>query len=294
MRALALAVLAASMSGCTQVVRVSTEASRPVAARSATVRVVAAGDIATCDEAKDTATGKLVRRLAPRAVLTLGDNAYDDGGRAAFDCYDAAWGSFRGRTFPAPGNHDYETRGAAGYFEYFGSRAPAPYYSFNLGAWHLVSLNSEIEHGEGSEQARWLRADLRADRHRCELLFWHRPRWSGGLHGSDPGVQALWRAAYDHRVELVLSGHDHNYQRFRKQDAQGRRNDARGVRQIVAGTGGKSLYPTGWIRNRAAATTSDYGVLELVLRPRSYDARFVPAAGSSYTDRLRKAACLRA
>lgn len=291
MRAVALALLAASISGCTQVATVSTQASSPVAARPATVRVVAAGDIATCDGAHDTATGKLVRALAPRAVLTLGDHAYDDGGRAAFACYDAAWGSFRGRTFPTPGNHDYATSGAAGYFEYFGPRAPAPYYSFNLGGWHLVSLNSEIEHGAGSEQVRWLRADLRADRHRCELLFWHRPRWSGGLHGSDPGLQALWRAAYDHRVELVLTGHDHNYQRFRKQDVEGRRNDARGVRQIVVGTGGASLYPAGWIRNRRAATSSDYGVLELVLRPRGYDTRFVPAAGSSYTDRVRNAAC---
>lgn len=159
MRAVALALPAASISGCTQVATVSTQASSPVAARPATVRVVAAGDIATCDGAHDTATGKLVRALAPRAVLTLADHAYDDGGRAAFACYDAAWSSFRGRTFPTPGNHDYATSGAAGYFEHFGSRAPAPYYSFNLGGWHLVSLNSEIEHGEGSEQVRWLRAD---------------------------------------------------------------------------------------------------------------------------------------
>lgn len=291
MRAFALALLAAVLSGCTQVATVSTEPASTVEARPASVRVVAAGDIATCDGARDTATGELVRSLAPRAVLTLGDHAYHDGDRAAFACYDAAWGSFRDRTFPAPGNHDYMTSGGAGYFAYFGSRAPAPYYSFNLGAWHLVSLNSEIDHGARSKQVRWLRADLRADRHRCELLFWHRPRWSGGLHGSDPNVQAFWRAAYDHRVELVLTGHDHNYQRFRKQDARGRRADLRGVRQFVVGTGGAPLYFAGLIRNRRAATSSDWGVLELVLRPRGYDATFVPAAGSTYTDRIRKAAC---
>ncbi|HYM64256.1 MAG TPA: metallophosphoesterase [Gaiellaceae bacterium] len=291
MRAVVVAVsVAALLSGYSEAAIVS-EPSSLGAKRPAPVRVVAAGDIATCGESHDTATGNLVRALAPRAVLTLGDNAYDEGSLAQFACYDAAWGSFRGRTFPSPGNHDYGTSGAAGYFEYFGSRAPAPYYSFNLGAWHLVSLNSEVDHGEGSEQVRWLRADLRADRHRCELLYWHRPRWSGGRHGSDPGVQPFWQAAYDRRVELVLTGHDHNYQRFAKQDAEGRRSDVRGVRHIVVGTGGRGLYSTGSIANRRAANTANHGVLALVLRWRSYDTRFVPVGSSSYRDRLRKAAC---
>lgn len=256
------------------------------------VTIAAAGDIASCDSAGDEATASLIRRLDPDAVLTLGDDAYPAGSADDFArCYAPTWGVFKRRTYPAPGNHDYATPSAAGYFGYFGSRAPGPYYSFDLRVWHFVSLNSEIDSAADSPQERWLRRDLRADGHRCELLYWHRPRWSGGEHGSDPGMQALWRAAYDLGVDIVLVGHDHNYQRFYRLDALGRRDPRRGVLQIVAGTGGKSHYELGTIPNRAAANGTAHGVLELTLRRGGYDLRFVPVAGSTWIDSLRGRAC---
>ena len=256
------------------------------------VTVVAAGDIASCDSDGDERTAALVRRLRPDAVLTLGDNVYPDGALDEFRrCYAPTWGAFRMKTRPAPGNHDYATPGAAGYFAYFGARAPRPYYSFDVGRWHLVSLNSEIKHGSTSAQARWLRGDLRRSRAACELLYWHRPRWSGGSHGSDESMAALWRIAYEHGVDVVLAGHDHNYQRFFRLGGSGRRNPRHGIVQVVAGTGGKSHYPVGTIRHRAAASETATGVVELTLRPRGFDLRFVPVRRLGYTDSLRRQRC---
>jgi 3',5'-cyclic AMP phosphodiesterase CpdA len=266
-------------------------ASAPADAREK-VTVVAAGDIASCDSNGDERTAALVRRLRPDAVLTLGDNAYPDGALDEFRrCYAPTWGAFRKKTRPAPGNHDYATPGAAGYFAYFGARAPRPYYSFDLGGWHLVSLNSEIEHGAGSAQARWLRRDLERSRAACELLYWHRPRWSGGSHGSDDTMHALWRIAYEHGADVVLAGHDHNYQRFFRLGGSGRRNPRHGIVHVVAGTGGRSHYPVGTIPHRAAASATATGVVELTLRRRGFDLRFVSTAPSRYTDALRRQRC---
>jgi len=254
----------------------------------APVTVVAAGDIARCDATGDSQTAALVARIAPDDVLVLGDDAYPTGSATDFaDCYGPTWGTFRPITHPAPGNHEYATAGASGYFGYFGVR---PYYSFNLGGWHLVSLNSEIAHGTHSAQVRWLRRDLARDDHRCELLYWHRPRWSGGVHGSQADVQPFWRAAADAGVDLVLAGHDHNYQRFARLGAFGRPNRL-GVRSLVVGSGGASHYDPGTIAHRAAANGTSFGVLKLVLRPRDYDLAFVPVAGGSFRDSLRGQAC---
>ncbi|MBD0317031.1 MAG: metallophosphoesterase [Thermoleophilia bacterium] len=259
---------------------------------AAVARVVAAGDIASCGTDADEATAALARRLAPYAILTLGDNAYPDGSSEDFDdCYGPGWGKFVAKTYPTPGNHDYDTEDATGYFAYFGDHAPEPYYSLDLGQWHVVSLNSEIGAESGSAQERWLRADLERDHHRCELLYWHRPRWSGSRHGSDEGMQALWETAYEEGVDLVLSGHDHNYQRFRPLDADGNFDPRFGIRQIVAGTGGGGKhYELEPIANRAAADSTTYGVLVLVLRAASYDLRFAPADGE-FRDSLRDAPC---
>jgi acid phosphatase type 7 len=257
-----------------------------------TMSVVAVGDIASCDKDVDSATAALARSLRPRAVLTLGDHAYPRGSADDYArCYGPTWGRFRTRTHPAPGNHDYATAGAAGYFGYFGRRSPGAYYSFNLGGWHFVSLNSEIPHGRGSEQERWLRRDLSRDRRACELLYWHRPRWSGGKHGSDGSMQPLWQAAYDHRVELVLAGHDHDYQRFYRLDALGRRDPRRGVLEVVVGTGGAELYDPGRIANRAAAAAA-YGVLALRLRRHGFGFHFL-AVGSRFHDSVRRQRCRR-
>jgi acid phosphatase type 7 len=256
-------------------------------------KVVAAGDIANCAAPGAVETSQLVQSLDPDAVLTLGDNAYLEGAAEEFaNCYAPTWGVFKDATFPAPGNHDYKTPGASGYFGYFGPRAPAPYYSFNLGPWHIVSLNSEIPHGKYSRQLRWLRRDLAADPRRCELLYWHRPRWSGGPHGSDSGMWALWHAAYNHGVDVVLAGHEHNYQRFYRLDRYGRYDGRHGLRQLIVGTGGTTLYPPARrLAGRTARVSSVHGVLELTLRAGAYEHRFVPVAGSTWADVVPARSC---
>jgi hypothetical protein len=256
------------------------------------VTVAAAGDIASCLQSGDEETAAVVRAIDPDAVLTTGDNVYTSGTAQEFaECYGPSWGTFRDKTYPAPGNHDYETPDAAGYFAYFGARAPRPYYSFDLGGWHLVSLNTEINRNWDSPQLRWLRRDLRRDKHRCELLYWHRPRWSGGVHGSSEYSQPLWRAAYEGGVDLVLTGHDHNYQRFKRLNARGRPAPRFGVMQIVVGTGGRSHYDAGEIPHRVAVDDTTHGVLKLVLNPRGFSSQFVPVAGGTFSDGVRSARC---
>ncbi len=256
------------------------------------VRVVAVGDIASCTTNADEEVGALARRLEPAALLTLGDHAYPNGSPEEFaSCYDAGWGALRNRTYPAPGNHDYGTPAATGYFSYFGRRAPAPYYSFDVGGWHVVSLNTEVDHAAGSAQERWLRRDLRRSKARCELLSMHRPRWAGGARGHGPSTDALWRAAYHHGVDLVLAGHEHNYQRFFRLDGHGRRDPRYGIRQIVVGTGGAALYDVGRAEYRAAANGTTYGLLHLTLRPRGYRAEFVPVNAAGFRDAPPAEAC---
>jgi acid phosphatase type 7 len=255
------------------------------------VTVVAAGDIASCATDGDERTAALVQEIGPDAVLTLGDNAYPEGTAEDFaDCYEPTWGAFRSITYPSPGNHEYLTPGGAAYYDYFGSSAPAPYYSFDLGAWHFVSLNSEVPHERGSAQERWLRRDLAQSAGRCELLYWHRPRFSAGSHGSDPGMQGLWQAAFDGGVDLVLVGHDHDYQRYYRLDGQGRR-DPRGVRQVVVGTGGAELYPVRSDKNHAVADGSTDGVLKLRLRRRDYDLTFISSSEGGFRDAIRGQPC---
>jgi hypothetical protein len=189
--------------------------------------VVAAGDIAGCDTEGDEATARLVRDISDATVLTLGDNAYPDGSIENFhECYGPTWGWFKERTNPTPGNHEYHTEGAKGYFDYFLESAGDPdegYYSFDLGAWHLVALNSNCEEvggcGASSPQVRWLKADLAKDDESCTMAYFHHPLFTSGEYR--PGireVRPLWKALYAARADVVLNGHDHNYQRFSPQD----------------------------------------------------------------------------
>ncbi len=253
------------------------------------VTVVAAGDIARCDGTGDSQTAAVISRIGPDAVLTLGDDAYPTGSAADFSgCYAPTWGAFRAITYPAPGNHEYATPGAAGYFGYF---SVPPYYSVNLGAWHIVSLNSEIDHGADSAQLRWLRRDLARDTHRCELLYWHRPRWSGGVHGSQADVQPFWRAAVETPASTSSSpATTTTTSASVRMGGRGRPNRL-GVRSLVVGTGGASHYAPGAIAHRQAANGTDYGVLKLVLRRRDYDLAFVHVAGGTFRDSLRGQAC---
>jgi hypothetical protein len=183
-----------------------------------------------------------------------------------------------------PGNHDYDTPGAAGYFQYF-ENIPS-YYAYDLGTWRIYALNSQIAVSGGSEQVAWLLADLAANPRQCVLAYWHAPRWSSGsLHGSDDNYQLLWEIFYEAGAELVVNGHEHNYERFAEMDANGSPSSP-GLRQIVAGMGGRSLYRfDAPLPASEARDNSSYGVVKLTLYPDRYEWEFVPAAGSTFTDR---------
>ena len=291
------AALAAACTGTPQAGDTSASATAPATASPAagqrSTTLLAAGDIASCDSDGDEQTAALLDSL-PGTVLTLGDTVYDDGSADEFErCYLPSWGRFRHRTYPAPGNHDYQTFEAMGYYGFFGPRAGQPgkgWYSFDRGRWHLIALNSncEVVGGcqPGSEQERWLRGDLAAHPARCTLAFWHHPRFSSGTtHGSDPAVGGLWLALYQAGADVVLVGHEHNYERFAPLDPLGGVDPARGVREFVVGTGGKSHYPFGSPLPGSEARNSDsFGVLQLQLRRTGYSWRFLPAQGGSFQD----------
>jgi hypothetical protein len=245
--------------------------------------VAAAGDIAGQGDGDDQ-TASVLDRIAPSVVLTLGDNAYPDGALSEFHSYyEPTWGPHRARTRPSPGNHDYHTEGASGYFGYFGPRAPAPYYSFDLGGWHLISLNSEISMAEGSAQYEWLRSDLASSTARCTLAYWHKPRFTAGKYDDFTYTTPVWRLLYAAKAEVVLNGHDHNYQRYERLTPDGAPAPAGGIREFVVGTGGRSLYALSRDERREAGQSRVLGVLQLTLRPAGYDWRFVPVSGG-YSD----------
>ncbi|HSE04261.1 MAG TPA: ABC transporter substrate-binding protein [Methylomirabilota bacterium] len=266
---------------------------RPGAAGPPTAVLVGAGDIATCTGDGDEATASLLDSI-DGVVFTLGDHAYEAGTSIEFAaCYEPSWGRHKARTRPAPGNHDYLTPAAAGYFAYFGDRAGDPgrgYYSYVLGAWHIVALNSNCAEvggcGPGSAQERWLRADLAARRSLCTLAYWHHPRFSSGPHGGDPAVEAFWRALHEHGAEIVLAGHDHTYERFAPQTPDGVPDPARGIRQFIVGTGGGShhRFEGPPAANSEVRNDDTFGVLELRLGPAGYEWRFLPVGGATFTD----------
>lgn len=267
----------------------STRTPTPGAGTDATL--IAAGDIASCGSSGDEATAALLDTL-PGSVITLGDNAYESGTATEFaQCYDPTWGRARARTHPVAGNHEYLTGNATGYFGYFGTAAGDPakgYYSYDLGSWHVIALNSNCSKiggcGVGSAQEQWLRADLQANPAACTLAYWHHPRFSSGVHGSNVAYQALWQALYDARADVVLNGHDHDYERFLPQTPSGAPDSASGIREFVVGTGGKSHYAVSPIANSEVRNGDTYGVLKLTLHGTSYDWQFVPIAGATFTD----------
>ena len=239
--------------------------------------LVAAGDIASCRSSGDEQTAALVART-PGTVAALGDIVYEAGSAAEFrDCY--SWRRFRGRTRAALGNHEYGSAGARPAKAYFGL-PDGGYYSYELGAWHVVVLNSNCGQAggcqDGSPQQRWLAADLASSSARCTLGYWHHPRFSSGRHGSDETMAALWRTLARAGADVVLAGHDHHYERFAPID---------GIRSFVVGTGGRSRYPVLWrVRGSQVVNDTTFGVLRLTLRADSYDWRFLPVAGSSFAD----------
>ncbi len=253
------------------------------AAPASSAILVGAGDIASCASNYDTATARLIDKI-PGTVFADGDEVYPSGTAAKFkDCYGPTWGRFKSRTRPVPGNHEYLVSGALGYFSYFNNIPP--YYAYDLGSWRIYALNSEIDVSAAGAEVKWLKADLTAHPHQCVLAYWHEPRWSSGsTHGSNPKFQVLWQTLYEAGAELVINGHDHDYERFTEMNAYGQAVQ-QGLREIVAGTGGRKLYLFGQILPTSQVhDSSTHGVLELTLGPTSYSWKFIPIPGQTFTD----------
>lgn len=277
--------------------------------------IAAAGDIAcdpgfthfksglgTASRCRQKYTSDLLVNAGLAAVLPLGDIQYDCGSATEFArSYHLSWGRVKAITRPAIGNHEYHTTGGTGcsssangggYFGYFGAAAGPPgngYYSYDIGAWHLIALNSNcsfVSCGSSSAQVKWLRQDLAAHPTRCTLGYWHHPRFTSGTNS--PGsnsVTPLYQALYDHGADVVLVGHDHHYERFAPQSPSGRHDPARGIRQFLVGTGGRGFHPINAARpNSEVRNNVTFGALKLTLRSASYDWQFVPEAGKSFRD----------
>ena len=270
-----------------------------ISAGARDVVLVGAGDIADCPDpegsgstgAEDTAA--LLDDITG-TVFTVGDNAYPSGTDADFnDCYGPSWGRHKARTYPSPGNHDYETPNASGYFNYFGAAAGDPtegYYSYDLGEeWHVVVLNSMCGNvggcGDDAPMLRWLKEDLAANPKACTLAYWHHPLFSSGNHGNNAYINPIWDALYAANADVVVNGHDHIYERFAPQNPSGVADSDMGIREFVVGTGGAYHSPLGRILpNSEVRNTDTHGILKLTLHQTSYDWEFVPVEGQTFTD----------
>jgi hypothetical protein len=245
--------------------------------------MVGAGDIASCGSDRDEATAALLERVEG-TVFTLGDHAYPDGTREDFErCYAPGWGRHKQRTRPTPGNHEYHSARAEPYFDYFGAAAGERgkgYYSYEVGTWHVVVLNSQVPMGPGSEQEQWLREELDANPSPCTLAYWHRPLFSSGPERDTGEVKALWDVLYEAGADVVLGGHDHFYERFAPQTPEGRADPERGIRQFVVGTGGMVLYPLGAVEaNSEVREANTFGLLKLTLEEGAYAWEFLAVEG---------------
>jgi hypothetical protein len=252
--------------------------------------LVGAGDIGLCGGKSSTtsgaeATAALLDRL-PGTVFTAGDNAYMSGSMDEFqNCYEPTWGRHRARTRPTLGNHEY-TSGPSAYFAYFGSAAGSSdgYYSYSVGSWRIIALNSEVPSQAGTAQHEWLKNELATRKSTCTAVIWHRPLFSSGRNGDNPDMRDVWRALYDANVDVVINGHDHTYERFAPQDPDGRPDPARGIRQFVVGTGGAMLYEFTHVRANSEARGASWGVAMFTLNDGGYQWQFIPVDGAAFTD----------
>jgi hypothetical protein len=260
--------------------------------------LVGAGDIAGCSNLDGArATAKLIEQI-PGTVFAAGDLAYESGVWEQFrDCYGTTWGAFKNRTKPALGNHEYADKTAAGYFDYWGSQGGPRgkgYYSYDLGDWHIVVLNTNCYVpdlggcGVGSPQEKWLKEDLARHPSVCLLAYGHHALFSSGVfksHAIHPELKDLWRDLYQAHADLILAGHEHSYERFAPQDPDGDPDAVNGIREIVVGTGGRSHDLLGFAtRNSEVRNWSTYGVLKLTLTPRNYTWEFLPVEGKEFHD----------
>jgi len=267
-----------------------------VTTASGTVTLTGAGDIGECGDDTDDSTAALLGRIGG-AFFTAGDNAYPDGYYQDYvNCWGPSWGQYQAQMHPAAGNHEYHdvtSSTAEDYYRYFyrehgtivGDSAKY-YYSYDLGAWHIVVLNTVIDMSAGSPQELWLRADLAASTKTCTIAYMHYPRFSSGAnHGSDSDVQPLWQALYDYGAEIAIAGHDHEYERFAPQTPSGQLDTQRGIRAFVVGTGGGGLYSFSTpLPNSEVRNSSTFGVLKLTLGNGTYSWQFVPIGGQTFTD----------
>lgn len=246
--------------------------------------LVGAGDIADCSLLDGaSATARLLGSI-PGIVFTTGDHAYTAGTFEEFArCYAPTWGKQRQRTRPTPGNHDYGTGNAAAYFAYFGDNAGPSgrgYYSYTVGNWQVISLNSNVTMRAGSAQHRWLVQELERSS-RCTLAYWHIPRFSSAAHGDDVRSADVWDALYAAHADVILNGHDHVYERFAPQTPTAQPASDRGIRQFTVGTGGANLYPFRAARpNSEVRFNRTHGVLKLTLREEEYDWAFIGIDGT--------------
>jgi hypothetical protein len=268
-----------------------TAASTPSSGEDADPVLVGAGDISSCRNLGDEVTATLLESI-PGTVMSLGNNVSPSGSLQEFQtCYDQTWGRHKARIRPAMGNIEYKTPGGEGYFAYFGAAAGEPgrgYYSYELGAWHIVVLNSNCKEvggcDAGSPQEQWLRADLAAHPTRCTLAYWHHPLFSSSASDIQR-MRPIWQVLYEAGADVIVSSHARNYERFAPQNPDGGVDPARGIRQFVAGTGGSSLNPIETpIANSEVHNDDTYGVLKLTLHAESYDWKFVPQRVKTFTD----------
>jgi calcineurin-like phosphoesterase family protein len=263
-----------------------------------TFTLVGAGDIATCKHLQSAqATAKLIDHIQG-TVFAAGDLAYEKGTPEEFkNCYGATWGRFKDRTKPALGNHEYVDHTGAGYFQYWGAQAGPlgkGFYSYDLGVWHIVVLNTNCEIkamggcDKDSPQEAWLRADLASHSNGCILAYGHHALFSSGVfkeHALHPLLKPLWQDLYGAHTDLILAGHEHSYERFAPQDPEGNPDPAHGIREIVVGTGGRSHAPLGVSSpNSEVREWKTYGVLKLTLAPGKYDWEFIPEEGETFHD----------
>lgn len=247
---------------------------------------IGAGDIGWCGSAGTEQTARLVQAI-PGQVFTTGDNAYMDGSlRNYMDCYDPSWGRFRDRTRPVPGNHEYDTDNLArGYYQYYGTLAglgAQSYYSYDVGDWHIIALNSAFPNGVGfgGAQLAWLQGELQTNKAKCIAAIWHHPLFSSGPNGPNRYTKAAWDLLYQFDADLIINGHDHLYERFAPQDPDGRPDSVRGIRQFTIGTGGATLYQvTPNLSPNSQVRLSQWGVVKFTLTSTGYDWQFIPVSG---------------
>ncbi len=291
-----LLLLAATLNGCSTHSASLAQAGNELP--GAGLAIYAAGDIADCR--KESAAATMAARTAaliadaldadPAATaLTLGDNVYQNGTAAEHaNCYTPTWGRFKARTLPSPGNHEYYTAGGNGYYDYFGALAGPDrrgYYSVELGNWHIISLNSNLKDAAQQAQLDWLKTDLAARHGSCALAYWHHPVFSSGGHGNNRQMRAAWQLLQDAGTDVILSAHDHDYERFELQNLDARADAAHGMRQFVVGTGGAELSPFVIVRdNSLVRDNGTYGVLKLTLKATGYAWQYLPVGGGTLQD----------